>query len=151
MMKRVFTVASMAVAAVSLFVTAAFADPHVKIEITSIYAAGNQMSVTMNIINDGDTDCTVTKINMQNLEIWDNEGNMNAFFTVENMGIYVKSEHYVTKTYDVPLQNYVPHEFINPGFKCKYNVEWKTERGGDDNDEDDEGDDDDNDGEDDEF
>ena len=141
MMKRVFTVAAMAVAAVSLFVSAAFADPHVKIEITSVYAAGNQMSVTMNIINDGDTDCTVTKINMQNLEIWDNEGNMNAFFTVENMGIYVKSEHYVTKTYDIPLQNYVPHEFIDPGFKFKYSVKWRAAQGGGDDDEDD-GDDD---------
>ena len=150
-MKRRFFVALVFAALVVLSLSAAaFADPHVKIEITSIYAAGNQMSVTMNIINDGDTDCTVTKIDMQNIEIWDNEGNMNAFFTVNNMNIYVASEHYVTKTYDVPLKNYVPHEFINPGFKCRYNVEWKAEQGNDDGDDDDD-DDDGGDGDDDVF
>ena len=150
MKRRFFVALVFAALAVLSLSAAAFADPHVKIEITSIYAAGNQMSVTMNIINDGDTDCTVTKIDMQNIEIWDNEGNMNAFFTVNNMNIYVASEHYVTKTYDVPLKNYVPHEFINPGCKCRYNVEWKSEQGNDDGDDDDD-DDDGGDGDDDVF
>ena len=72
------------------------------------------------------------------------------FFTVNNMSIYVASEHYVTKTYDVPLKNYVPHEFINPGFKCRYNVEWKAEQGNNDGDDDDD-DDDGGDGDDDVF
>ncbi|MBQ9565410.1 MAG: hypothetical protein IJU98_07485 [Synergistaceae bacterium] len=139
-MKRVFgfvAVAVMVMAAMPLFAPAAFADPHIKIEITSLYAGGNQMSVTMNIINDGDTDCSVTKINMQRIDIWDNTGSMDAHFTVENMSIYVMADHYVTKTYNVPLPNYVPHEFINPGFKFRYNVEWKVERGDEEEDDDD--------------
>ena len=111
--------------------SAAFADPHIKLEITSLYAGGNQLSVTMDIINDGDTDCTVTKIDMQNIDIWDNTGNMNAHFTINNMGIYVEAQDFVTRTYNVNLPNYVPHEFINPGFKFRYNVQWKTEQSGD--------------------
>ena len=138
MVKRVFAVMVM-LAALS---AAAFADPHIKIEITSIYAAGNQLSVTMDIINDGDTDCTVTNINMQNIEIWDNEGNMNAHFTVDNMNILVEAQDFVTKTYNVPLPNYVPHEFIDPGFKFNYNVKWRAAQGGDDDDGDADGDDD---------
>ena len=137
MVKRVFAVIAMLVA----LSAAAFADPHIKIEITSLYAGGNQLSVTMDIINDGDTDCTVTNINMQNIEIWDNEGNMNAHFTVDNMNILVEAQDFVTKTYDVPLPNYVPHEFIDPGFKFKYSVKWRAAQGGGDDDEDD-GDDD---------
>jgi hypothetical protein len=149
MRKHLFAVLLLSVFAALTLSAAAFADPHVKIEITSIYAAGNQMSVTMNIINDGDTDCNVTKINMQRIDIWDDEGSMDAFFTVENASIYVKADHYVTKTYDVPLSNYVPHEFINPGFKFRYNVEWKTVQESDEDEEED--DDDDGDGEDDAF
>ena len=140
-MKKVFF-AVMAVALAIILSAAAFADPHIKIEITSLYASGNQLSVTMDIINDGDTDCTVTKIVMQNIEIWDNTGNMNAHFTIENMSIYVEADDYVTKTYNVNLPNYVPHEFINPGFKFKYNVQWRPEQGDDDDGGEDEKDDD---------
>ena len=143
---RVFVVGVFTVLAAALFAAAAFADPHVSVKITSLYAAGNQLSVTMNIINDGDTDCTVTKIDMQNLEIWDNEGNMSAFFTIENMRVYVEADHYVTKTYDINLPNHVPHEFINPGFKFRYSVEWRQEQDSDDDspeEDDSDGDDDD--------
>lgn len=125
-----------AVMAVLAFSAAAFADPHIKIEITSLYAGGNQMSVTMDIINDGDTDCRVTKINMKNIEIWDNTGSMNSYFTINDMNVLVEAQDFVTKTYNIPLPNYVPHEFIDPGFKTNYSVEWKVERSSDDDDED---------------
>ena len=133
-MRRFFDSLAFAVLAAAAFSAVAFAEPHVKIEITSLYAGGNQLSVTMDIINDGDTDCTVTNINMQNIEIWDNEGNMNAHFTIDNMNILVEAQDFVTKTYNVNLPNYVPHEFIDPGFKFRYSVKWQTAQSGDDDD-----------------
>ena len=138
MVKRFFAVMVM-LAALS---AVAFADPHVKIEITSLYAGGNKLSVTMDIINDGDTDCTVTEIVMQRIDIWDNAGSMDAHFTINNMNLLVEAQDFVTKTYNVNLPNYVPHEFIDPGFKFNYNVKWKAVQSRDDDDDDDEGEDD---------
>ena len=123
MMKRVFAVMFM-LAALS---AAAFADPHIKIEITSLYASGNQMSVTMDIINDGDTDCIVTKIDMKSIEMWDDTDSMSLNFTL-TPNVRVDAQDFVTKTYNLPLRNYVPHEFIDPNVKFSCGFNWNPLR-----------------------
>ena len=128
----VFVFAALAVA----FSTAAFADPHIKIEVSSLYVSGNQLSITMDIINDGDTDCTVTEINMKRIDIWDDTGSMDAYFTINDMNVFVEAQDFVTKTYNINLPNYVPHEFIDPNIKFSCGFKWRTERPSDDDDDD---------------
>ncbi len=144
-MKRFFFVSLFAALVALILSAAAFADPHIKIEISSLYASGNQMSITMDFINDGDTDCRLTKLTMQSLKMWDDMANMDVNFIISDMNILVEAQDFVTKSYNIPLRNYVDHEFMEPEYKFHYNVEWTVERSSDDDDNgysDDDGDDD---------
>ena len=132
--------------------SAALAGPHINIEWLSFHISGNKLLFETNIINDGDEDCTLTKVEFQDFAVWEGQNKINInVWPNTGLDIYIKADHYVHYTFSLDLGQNVGFDFYSPSRNYKYTCAFKREAGDSDEEDDDDDEDGDDDSDDDAF
>lgn len=136
----------------------AFAGDHMSVNITSVSFSndGGTLWIYSNLVNDGDTDLTVTKVVLPVFNLWDDgrDGfNMQANnITADNLNIFVKAGHYVEFPFKLAITSAMRTYFIGaPHWNYKYNILYRRNIENDNDNDDEDYDEDDEENEDDSF
>jgi len=112
-----------------IFAASAFAQEHMKVEVTSVNFSnsGNELLIFANIINDGDVDLNLTKVVFTSFRVQDEDMTLYTDnITADNLDIFVKADHYIEYTFKLNITNAMRRYFISsPRWDYRYNIFWR--------------------------